>query len=41
MYRQPREAMEARIHTRAYRIYSLIHLVPGTGTADLLNAEKP
>lgn len=33
--------MEARIHTRAYRIYGLIHLVPGTGTADLLNAEKP
>ncbi|WP_337844230.1 hypothetical protein [Thermus sp.] len=41
MYRQPREALEARIHTRAYRIYGLIHLVPGTGTADLLNAEKP
>lgn len=41
MYRQPREALEARIYTRAHRIYGLIHLVPGTGTADLLNAEKP
>lgn len=40
MYKQPREAHEARVHTRAYRVYGLIHLVPGAGTADLLNAER-
>ncbi|WP_117236774.1 DUF6812 domain-containing protein [Thermus sediminis] len=40
MYKQPREAHEARIHTGAYRVYGLIYLVPGSGTADLLNADK-
>lgn len=40
MYKQPREAHEARIYTRAYRVYGIIYLVPGTGTADLLNHEK-
>ncbi|MCS6867874.1 MAG: hypothetical protein NZ846_03930 [Thermus sp.] len=41
MYKQPREAHEARIYTQAYRVYGLIHLVPGSGTADLLNQERP
>lgn len=40
MYKQPREAHEARIYTRAYRVYGLIYLVPGAGTGDLLNADK-
>jgi hypothetical protein len=40
VYKQPREVHEARIYTRAYRVYGLIHLVPGSGTADLLNLEK-
>ncbi len=40
MYKQPREAHEARIYTGAYRVYGLIHLVPGSGTGDLLNVEK-
>ena len=37
MYRSPPEAHEARIYTGAYRVYGMIHLVPGAGTADLLN----
>ena len=41
MYKQPREVHEARIYTQAYRVYGLIYLVPGAGTADLLNQEKP
>lgn len=41
MYKQPREVYEARIYTQAYRVYGLIYLVPGAGTADLLNLEKP
>ena len=41
MYRSPREAHEARIYTGAYRVYGMIHLVPGAGTADLLNQERP
>lgn len=41
MYRSPREAHEARIYTGAYRVYGTIHLVPGAGTADLLNQERP
>ncbi|TBH21767.1 DUF6812 domain-containing protein [Thermus thermamylovorans] len=40
MYRQPREAHEARIYTGAYRVYGMIYLVPGSGTADLLNQER-
>lgn len=40
MYKQPREAHEARIFTQAYRVYGMIYLVPGSGTADLLNQEK-
>jgi hypothetical protein len=40
VYKQPREAHEARVYTRAYRVYGLIYLVPGAGTADLLNAER-
>ena len=40
MYRSPREAHEARIYTGAYRVYGTIHLVPGAGTADLLNQER-
>ncbi|GAB5601911.1 hypothetical protein FJNA_04350 [Thermus sp. FJN-A] len=40
MYKQPREAHEARIYTQAYRVYGVIYLVPGAGTADLLNQEK-
>ncbi|WP_119316210.1 hypothetical protein [Calidithermus terrae] len=39
MYRQPREAFEARVHTPVHRIYGQIYLIPGSGTADLLNAE--
>ncbi|WP_018467451.1 hypothetical protein [Calidithermus timidus] len=39
MYRQPREAFEARVHTAEHRIYGQIYLIPGSGTADLLNAE--
>ncbi|BAW00575.1 uncharacterized protein TTMY_0161 [Thermus thermophilus] len=38
MYKSPREAHEARIYTGAYRVYGMIHLVPGAGTADLLEA---
>ncbi|WP_038046952.1 hypothetical protein [Thermus caliditerrae] len=41
MYKQPREAHEARIYTQAYRVYGMVYLVPTTGTADLLNHEKP
>jgi len=41
VYRSPREAHEARIYTGAYRVYGMIHLVPGAGTADLLNQERP
>ncbi len=41
MYRSPREAHEARIHTATYRIYGTLYLVPGSGTADLLNQERP
>ncbi|WP_243026736.1 hypothetical protein [Thermus albus] len=40
MYKQPREVHEARIYTQAYRVYGLIYLVPGAGTADLLNQER-
>ncbi len=40
MYKSPREAHEARIYTGAYRVYGMIYLVPGAGTADLLNADK-
>lgn len=40
MYKQPREAHEARIYTGAYRVYGMMYLVPGSGTADLLNQEK-
>ena len=39
MYRQPREAHEGRIHTVHYRLYGMMYLIPGGGTADLLNAE--
>ncbi len=41
MYKAPREAHEARIYTLSYRVYGLIYLVPGTGTADLLNQDRP
>uniref|UniRef100_A0A7C2C2A3 Uncharacterized protein n=1 Tax=Thermus islandicus TaxID=540988 RepID=A0A7C2C2A3_9DEIN len=40
MYKSPREAHEARIYTGAYRVYGMIYLVPGAGTADLLNADR-
>jgi len=39
-YRQAREANESRIYTVQARIYGMIHLVPGSGTADLLNADS-
>ncbi|PZA06595.1 MULTISPECIES: hypothetical protein [unclassified Meiothermus] len=39
MYRRFREAHEVRIHTIHYRLYGMMYLIPGGGTADLLNAE--
>jgi hypothetical protein len=39
-YRQARETSESRIYTAQARVYGMIHLIPGSGTADLLNADS-
>lgn len=40
MYKSSREAHEARVYTGAYRVYGMVYLVPGAGTADPLNADR-